>query len=239
MLNKVTDIQSKTLGLPAFFSLFLFFILSEGCQNSHSFDCGRKVNEIYGDPGIEKNDRSLNAKVQSYLESNPECTGMYFLYGDLLIGQDSLRKAEEIFERSLTLKNAYVYAYYKLGNINYLENRNDRAIEYYELALSGKQKVGNYYFESYMDESERRFNIPVTELIFQIGVASYSNRELEKASLHFKYCLMQKYNLKEANYYLGNILIEQNRYSESCDYFRKAIIYGEKGAADYLRKYCS
>ncbi len=238
MLRKETGLQLTIHRFPAILSITLLTIVWGSCQNSRLPGCDRIIQNIYDDPRIQRNDKSLNAIVQKYLELNPECLGLHFLYGDLLIDQDSLKKAEEIFRRSLRLDKSFIYANYKLGVINYLGDRNDIAIQFYELALSSKQKVGNYYFESYMEDSERQFDIPVTELAFQIGLASYSNRDLEKAKVHFQYCLLQKYNLRESNYYLGIILAEQNRHSESCNYFRKAIIFGESRASEFLKKYC-
>lgn len=224
------------LSLPAI--MFLSIILT-GCDNSRRVDCNQVISDIYDNPRFQTKDTAVNPKIRDFLESNPNCIGLYFLFGDLLIDQDSLKSAEEIFMQSLKFSQANVYAYYKLGIISYINDKNDEAIEYFELALASKQKVGAYYFESQIGDHPEQFDVPVTELIFQTGLAFYYNNDLEKARSNFTHCIVQEYNLMESYFFMGAIMIEQNKVKEGCEFLRKANFMGDSRSIEYLRKYCN
>lgn len=214
------------------------FFWVKGCVHPQKKDCKYIVSELYDQYQSEKVGQDIKERIKDAIHLNQDCAGIYLLWGDILINEDSLIAAKNVFLKAQGFDQGKEYAEYKLGIIYYMLDSNKKAAEYFESALMAKSKIGNYYFESANDDFTPQFTISVAELTYNIGLASYYNRELSKAKSKFLHCIDLNYNKKESNFYVGIILIEQNRIKEGCRYLEEALIYGYSEADNYIKKYC-
>jgi tetratricopeptide (TPR) repeat protein len=177
--------------------------------------------------------------VSKFIDNGAECLDAYLTRADLYLSLNELKFAEKDYKYALQVDSNNIYTLYRLGIVYSLFEDHATALSYFEKALKRKQK-GNILIDYKTDVvTVDRFDINSNEIIYQLGLSYYYNRNMKKALINFNYCIAANYLLAESFLYRGAVYFETNQKDKACEDFDRSIELGNPQAKGYKLKFCN
>jgi tetratricopeptide (TPR) repeat protein len=225
-------------------AVLLISLVNTGCHSRSNENCAdllKKYKKIASDPTIRSDTAFLLSYLDEMISKNSGCLDAYLTRGDLFLAKGNLQNAHLDYNSSITIDKANVYAYYKLGLLFQQEDLYDSSIYFLQKAIKVKTKDGWVVDMNHLNSDLDPFgeyDVASGLLYYTQGVSSYYKRDLRKAFSDFSYCIADRYRLGDCYLFLGAIYEESNKQDSACNDFRKAKLFGNQDADEYLVKYC-
>lgn len=219
--------------LKALFPLFLCILLSCNTKTAESY-----LDEATKLSGLKKYEEAI-VKLDKAIELNPVFIEAYINRGADKAALGKTEAAIKDYQKVLTIDPDNMLALSNIAN-NYQKMENyGQAIHYLDKAIriqESKQPLQLKLTDQQTAADD--FDVPYHEICFQLGIAYYHSDSLNKANQYFSGALQNGYMPDKCYYWIGWVNLTNGRRSSACDYFTKAIVYGNMEADSVRQLYC-
>lgn len=159
------------------------------------------------------------------------------------LGQDNL--AIKDYNTLLEIDKKNTLGLFYLGLINAKINKFKEAINYYNKALISKQISSSWdstKTEIIFDKTnfyEENYDVPMTQIFYERGLAYYSNRQNTKAFYDFQFCIKRSYMIRECYYMTGLCWLNGNNKEKACEAFHAGAFYGDSLSKEEIKISCN
>ncbi len=155
-----------------------------------------------------------------------------------LLKQDSLAILD--FSKAIKINPQNTSAYFHKGiSYSFLSNE-DSAIANFDYAILTKSSGEFYFNHSYskFDDLEKQVDVAMSVIRYNRAISLYEMGKDTEAVKDFYYSLNHNYKIDDCRFYIGVILIRQDKKLEGCALLKQAMLNGDKEAIDFFSKYC-
>lgn len=216
--------------LIVFPALLIFFA---GCDMRSSGHYIREAEKL----SAKGKYRESNLLLDKAIAKNGQSLAAYIHRGTNKLRLEDDRGAIADFQKALALDTSNMMALFNSGNCYKRLGDYKSAIKYYSRALGDySAETGDTVFVRMKMISE--FDIESGEVYFQRGDAYYRTGRFRQAYSDMNTALEKNHRVADCYLYIGYIYLENGQAAPACKYFSQSRHFGNKEAAQALKKYC-
>ena len=154
------------------------------------------------------------------------------------------KEAIGVFNRIIKRNSKLQDAFFEKGYCHLQDSNYTEALRFFEFVLKMKGVNENNSIiiemnpEGPFAREEDRHQVPLNNIYYQMAVTKYNMDSLLPSYRLFKYCAQNNFNTGNCYLWQGLIWIRYDSTERACDYFQKALLYGDPEAGQFINDYC-